>query len=241
MARIEQVNDKELRRAVIIKHSAQAKQEYTLLCSLDSPRIIRPVKLTDDGLILPYYPQRAADGIAGYCSEREAWRFIRDVAEGLAYLHDRGIIHQDIKPSNILIGDDGYVISDFDMGTDPTSHAFTPPEWTPRRSGITQKSDIWSLGASVFTLINGSYLFSGRGGSAQTERTAIPALPARFSRELSDTIRQCLSYNPSERPSAEDLHRLGKKMAEVSIEKKVDIRKPADNTGVHEDIWPEAM
>ena len=70
---------------------------------------------------------------------------------------------------------------------------------------------------------------------------AIPALPARFSRELSDTIRQCLSYNPSERPSAEDLHKLGKKMAEVSIEKKVDIRKPADNTGVHEDIWPEAM
>ena len=65
MARIEQVNDKELRRAVIIKHSAQARQEYTLLCSLDSPRIIRPVKLTDDGLTLPGYPQRAADGISG--------------------------------------------------------------------------------------------------------------------------------------------------------------------------------
>ena len=241
MARIEQVNDKELRRTVMIKHSAQAEQEYTLLRKLDSPRIIRPIKFTEDGLILPFYPQRAADGLAGYCSEREAWRFIRDVSEGLAYLHGKDIIHKDIKPSNILIGDDGYVISDFDMDIDPTSHAFTPPEWDSKRTGITEKSDIWSLGASVFTLINGSYLFSGRGGSAQTEKTAIPALPARFSRELSDTIRQCLSYNPSERPSAEDLNRLGKKMAEVSMEKKVEIRKTADHTGVHEDIWPEAM
>ena len=241
MARIEQVNDKELRRAVIIKHSAEAEQEYALLCSLDSPRIIKPVKLTDDGLILPFYPQRAADGIAGYCSEREVWRFIRDVAEGLAYLHGKSIIHQDIKPSNILIGDDGYVITDFDMGSDPTSHAFTPPEWNPERSGITEKSDIWSLGASVFTLINGSYLFSGRGGSAQNERTAIPVLPPRFSRELSDTIRRCLSYNPSDRPSAEDLHSLGKKMADVPIEKKADIKKAADSASVYEDIWPEAM
>lgn len=241
MARIEQVNDKELRRAVIIKHSPEADREYTLLCSLDSPRIIKPVKLTDDGLILPFYPQRAADGIAGYCSEQEAWRFIRDVSEGLAYMHERSIIHQDIKPSNILIGDDGYIISDFDMSADKNSHAFTPPEWDSNRLKITEKSDIWSLGASVFTLINGSYLFSGRGGSAQTEKTAIPSLPAKFSRELSDTIRQCLSFDPLQRLTAEELHKIAKKKAEISIKKTMMTRKTTDRVGVHEDIWPETM
>jgi len=242
MARIEQINDKDLRRAVIIKHSAEAAREYSLLCSLDSPRIIKPLKLTDEGIVLPLYPQKASDGIAGYCSEREAWRFIRDVSEGLAYLHGKGIVHQDIKPSNILIDESGYIISDFDMGTDHTSYAFTPPEWDKSRKQITSKSDIWSLGASVFTLINGSYLFSGRGGSAQNERTLIPSLPQKFSRELRDTVRNCLSFTPSQRPSAEDLHRLATTMVEIPAQKSSDTqRKHNGGQAVHEDIWPEAM
>ena len=242
MARIEQVNDKNLRKAVIIKHYPEAAKEYSLLCSFDSPRIIKPIELTDEGIIFPLYPQRAADGIAGYCSEREAWRFIRDVSEGLAYLHGKGLTHQDIKPSNILIDESGYIISDFDMGTDHTSYAFTPPEWDKSRKKMTALSDIWSLGASVFTLVNGSYLFSGRGGSVQKESTPIPSLSEKFSKELRNIVQSCLSFDPSHRPSAEYLHDLAAKMAEIPAHKSPKSqRKHNDQQTVHEDIWPESM
>lgn len=64
---------------------------------------------------MPYCPKGSSASLKGKMSEKQIWRFIRDVSCGLMFLHNQNppIIHQDIKPDNILIGDDDkFIISD---------------------------------------------------------------------------------------------------------------------------------
>jgi len=72
-------------------------------------------------LVMPYCPDGSVSKYSGEMNETDLWRFIRDVAAGLAYLHSKNppIIHQDIKPDNILItqqpsGDCHLKLIDFD-------------------------------------------------------------------------------------------------------------------------------
>jgi len=65
-------------------------------------------------LILPYCPNGSLNKKVGECTEEEAWKIIEQVASGLAYLHKRNIVHQDIKPDNILLdSNNDCVITDF--------------------------------------------------------------------------------------------------------------------------------
>lgn len=67
-------------------------------------------------LIMKYCSRGSAGSIGGYASEADIWKFIHDVANGLKYLHaqEPPIVHQDIKPENILIDEQGnYLITDF--------------------------------------------------------------------------------------------------------------------------------
>lgn len=130
-------------------------------------------------------------------SEDDVWKFAHDVAAGLAYLHDnKAIVHQDIKPGNILIDDDGkYMITDFDISTKQSgtknmtarqvqamqdfNYGYgTPPYMGPERwpdntvnykpSLIpSQASDIWSFGATLFELMVGYVPFGETGGAYQ--------------------------------------------------------------------------
>lgn len=243
MGRIEVKNSVELRRRIVCKRSSDSEKEYKKLIAFDSPRIIRPVGIQGDCIIFPEYAERAADGIAGYCSEREAWRFLRDVAEGLAYLHERNVLHMDIQPANVLISEQGYVIGDFDDEGDRNSFAFTPPEWHEDRTLLGPASDVWSLGASVFYLLNGSFIFSGRGGAAQRKDTLVPRLSEKYTEELMDIVARCLDYEMKLRPSVDEIYALATIMAEraekpVARRKTVHSHKPA---GDFEKLWPEQM
>ncbi len=243
MGRIEIKYDAGLRKRLVCKHSSDPDKEYRKLLSFDTPRIIRPLGIQDGCLLFPEYSERAADGIAGYCSEREAWRFIRDVAEGLSYMHKRGFLHLDIQPANVLISEKGYVIGDFDDEGDRTSYAFTSPEWQRGRDQVGPASDVWSLGASVFYLINGSYIFSGRGGAAQKKDTMVPRLSEKYSSELSDIVSGCLSYEPEARPLVDDIYTLAKKMIlrEEAPKERIPKVKAPKTVGDYDRLWPEQM
>lgn len=173
-------------------------------------------------LVMPYCPQGSTSKLMGKMSEEQLWEFISDVASGLAYLHGQNppIIHQDIKPDNILIARNGeYVITDFGISQQARSTlrkssmhlssagavAYMGPERFSKQYFSVKASDIWSLGVTIYELAVGDLPFCGMGGSMQKQGADIPDLPEEFSPELNMVMQSCLAKDTWDRPTAEQL------------------------------------
>lgn len=168
-------------------------------------------------LIMPYCEQGSCFRQVGKFSEKETWKLIADVASGLAYLHAQNVIHQDIKPDNILMDNNGnYVITDFGISVQARSTlrksnrqassggttAYMAPERFSRDAAPIKASDIWSLGATVYELISGKMPFGEVGGGMQRGGAEIPTIDAKISPALRHTITLMLAEDPWQRPTA---------------------------------------
>lgn len=173
-------------------------------------------------LVMPFCPQGSTSKLMGKMSEEQMWNFIGDVASGLAYLHAQNppIIHQDIKPDNILIARNGeYVITDFGISSQARNTlrkssmhlssagavAYMGPERFSKQYLSVKASDIWSLGVTIYELAAGDLPFCGMGGSMQKQGADIPDLPSEFSAELNMVMQSCLAKETWDRPTAEQL------------------------------------
>lgn len=178
-------------------------------------------------------------------TETEVWQLIRDVSAGLKRLSENKrkrtrsdgtvaevsdpIIHQDIKPANILLRSNGmYAISDFGISkrrlsslstNDATqtqdvdsamSIDYAAPERFPKEKGVAVlASDIWSLGATLFEVVEGRRPFAECGGDClnPTIGLKIPVIEREgYSNELKELIYDCMAKSPEDRPSADQLH-----------------------------------
>lgn len=231
MVDIQHTWDKELRKMVTVKTGGHVRHEYAMMTLFDIPQIMKPWELRGDSLILPYFPERSADGVAGYCTERLAWKFLHDVATALVHIHSKGYVHNDISLSGILIGNEGFILGNFSACTETSVH------------GCTDADDIWSLGAAVFQLLMGMEVFNGKGRKEQKTDTMIPVLRKdMYSSELSDIIARCLDFNVNERPSADVIAAEAAGMMQRkkdSISSDTPLRSDVEIP--YEDIWPEAM
>jgi serine/threonine protein kinase len=168
-------------------------------------------------LVMTYCPQGSCHRMVGTMSEEQIWKMLHDVASGLAYLHDQGIIHQDIKPDNILIDPLGnYVITDFgisvqsrstlrksmNVATGSGTTAYMGPERFSKDPTPIKASDIWSLGATAYELITGNPPFGEIGGGLQKSGADIPTIKQNISPELRQTIALMMSEEPWDRPIA---------------------------------------
>jgi serine/threonine protein kinase len=173
-------------------------------------------------LIMPYCPDGSVSRLIGRMSEKDLWKFINDVASGLAYLHGQNppIIHQDIKPDNILISRTGdYLITDFGISRQvrntlrrsarSASVAGAPAYMGPERYSSSpmpvKASDIWSLGATIYELATGELPFCGMGGVMQKNGADMTLLPDHYSEEFRSLVYSCLSLETWDRPSAKQL------------------------------------
>lgn len=180
-------------------------------------------------LVMPFCPEGSVNKFMGQMSEEDLWRFIRDVASGLAYLHSQQppIIHQDIKPDNILILKNGdFVITDFGISkqlratmkksarslNSAGAISYMGPERFSKQYHAVKASDIWSLGASIFELATGELPFCGMGGSLQKQGADMPELPEEFSQTLDFVCQSCMAKQPWERPTAQQLAEFAGKM-----------------------------
>jgi serine/threonine protein kinase len=142
-----------------------------------------------------------------------AARYIADIAEGLLEVHNRGIVHRDVKPANILWNAeaDEAILTDFGISarlSDPTTVGGTvfymPPEAFEGR--VSPAQDVYGLAASLFWLVTGSVPFPARTPErllAQVQR-GLPTPDARFAelpRSLEQLIRAGLTADPGRRPS----------------------------------------
>ncbi|MGN0235664.1 MAG: protein kinase [Paludibacteraceae bacterium] len=169
-------------------------------------------------LIMAYCAQGSCASRLGKMSENEMWKFIHDVASGLAYLHEKEVVHQDLKPANILIDDSGnYLITDFGVSTRARSTlrksvvsstagggttAYMGPERFSRQPAPIKASDIWSFGAMCYELLEGEVPFGELGGGMQKSGAEIPALQAHVSDALKYTVTKMLQKETWDRPTA---------------------------------------
>ena len=190
-----------------------------------------------DGVVEVFGQVETADGRAGIVMERMVEsagdRLRREgpwsvddvvtvgvvVARALDRLHRHGIVHRDIKPANLLIGERGEVaVSDFDIALIPdlaastsTLGSMTPPHAPPERlngafeGGVA--SDIWSLGSTLFTLVEGTPPFGTAedpgGLSALVQRVSAAPLPptrrADVPRHLWSVLEVAMAKSPGDR------------------------------------------
>jgi len=209
------------------------RKEFSLVYNINHPNLLKysffDICVGYPYLVMPYYSDGSAEELIGRCNESTAWRYLRDVAAGLACLHKHhpAIIHQDIKPANVLLDDSNFIITDFGisssvhslfMRTEEGEHsiqgtrAYMPPEKFLENPQLLVENDIWSLGASLYELLTGKLPFGGKGGQCQLEGMNIPSLPSSYSNDLQYVIRKCLSQNPWHRPSAKELSKYADKM-----------------------------
>lgn len=175
-------------------------------------------------LIMQYIPGQTLEEYlkkkpGGYIEENEAVALGMGIAHLLQTLHDANppVIFRDLKPSNIMLTSRReFFLIDFgiarnftpDKKKDTTplgSPGFAPPEQYGRAQ-TDQRSDIYSLGATLQTLITGRDPQELRSG----EPSHNPRLPSRAMRKLLDSM---LAPNPSDRPGS--MHRVGVRLEEV--------------------------
>lgn len=173
-------------------------------------------------IVMPYCPLGTIEKMRGEVTETVLWKMISDIANGLNYLDGHGFVHLDIKPANILLDKAGnYVISDYgidhlascnlaiarDSMQKYGGYAYRAPECFYSQQKIGSKSDIWSLGATLFELITGE-LYMLRDKKLNS---------FDYSQRLCKTIQLCLSDNPEKRPSASELVKLSERMLSQSL------------------------
>lgn len=208
------------------KGITEFKDEFKNVYKLHHPNLLRPDYFDTVGdnpyLVMPYCP-KSADDLAGRMTEHELWRFIKDVASGLAYLHDNDVIHRDIKPENILQDERGdYVITDFGLSTKMRSTlrqasmrkndgfsgtiAYMAPELFTSKPTAVKATDVWALGVTIYEMATGELPFCGQGGCMLNAGAEIPELDStKWSSSLNEVMRLCLAKDTWDRPTAKDL------------------------------------
>jgi tetratricopeptide (TPR) repeat protein len=213
-----------------------------LAATLGADRFLREIRLTaglQHSHILPIFDSGEDAGYLWYTMpyiegeslrsrlEREGQlplddvlRMAREVASGLLYAHQHGIIHRDIKPENILLRPEGdALISDFGIaraieagderltatGLAVGTPTYMSPEQASAGRTIDPRSDIYSLGCVIYEMLVGDPPFTG--SSAQTivaRRFAEPPPSPRTVRDtvpewLDRTVLKALARSPADR------------------------------------------
>lgn len=201
-------------------------EEFKLVHNINHPNLLKydyfGICVGYPYLVMPYYCDGSAEEILGKCNEQRAWRFLQDVSAGLACLHRQNIVHQDIKPANVLLDGSDFVITDFGISARMSNmldsvngtrfvqgtRAYMPPEKFNASPQLSIENDIWSLGASLYELLTGRLPFGSSGGEGQVSEHAYLSFPAGISHELQNVVQRCLMKNPAYRPTAKELERI---------------------------------
>lgn len=169
----------------------QFRREATILARLSHPNLVRVTDFFEEGsnayLVMDFVlGESLADKMSreGAQSETQVTEWAKQLLDALAYCHEEGIIHRDIKPQNVIIHANGKaVLVDFGLvklwnPNDPRTHTimrgmgtpeYAPPEqYDTHTSHTDPRSDLYSLGAMLY------HALTGQAPPTATQRMAMP-------------------------------------------------------------------
>ncbi|KAK9396458.1 serine/threonine-protein kinase Nek11 [Crotalus adamanteus] len=211
--------------------TVEANLEAQLLSRLDHPAIVKFYTSFVEGgsfcIITEYCEGRDLDfKIQEYkrsgkvFPESQIVEWFIQLLLGVNYLHERRILHRDLKAKNIFLKNNLVKIGDFGvsrllMGSCDLATTFigTPFYMSPealQHHGYDTKSDIWSLGCILYEMCCLSHAFTGHSFLSivlKIVESKTPSLPDNFPRELDAVLHSMLNKNPSLRPSAAEILR----------------------------------
>src|SRR5688572_8979949 len=235
--------DSQLGRKVVIKilppdlaasvSAERFRREILTVARLQHPHIVPILKAGDlDGL--PYFVMPYVDGESldirlrrtRTVSVRETLGILKDVARALAFAHERGVVHRDIKPGNVLLAAGSATVTDFGVakalstarrsgetgaglthtGMSLGTVLYMAPEQAASDPEIDGRADIYSLGITAYEMLSGAAPFAGLNPREMlTARLTLPPPPLATVRRdvpagLERLIARCLAIDPTDRP-----------------------------------------
>ncbi len=226
--------DEVLHREVAVKRLghgdfdvARAAREARLAASLNHPHVVGVFDLVEESgerwLVMEYVAGRTLSAVtaeAGGLPPLRAARLLAQAAEALAVAHANGVVHRDVKPSNMLVTDDDTLkLSDFGIarafgdatmtqtGMVTGSPAYLSPE-VARGERATPASDVWSLGATTFHALAGRPPYESDGNAVATLYQVVhhdpPTLPDAH--PLAPLLQHTMARDPDARWAMGQVH-----------------------------------
>ena len=244
MSRVFLANERRLNRKVVVKvlspelaagvSAERFEREIQLAASLQQANIV-PILAAGETNGLPFYTMPFVEGESmrsrlskeGAPGINQTISILRDVARALSYAHERGVVHRDIKPDNVLLSGGTAVVTDFgiakaisaareqaegstltQMGTSIGTPAYMSPEQAAGDPTVDHRADIYSLGCMAYELLTGKAPFDGR-TPARTLAAHMTETPKLVTEVRADTpaslaqlVMQCLEKDPANRPQS---------------------------------------
>src|SRR3989475_850559 len=243
MARVFVAQETALDRKVVIKvlppeTAAQVslerfKREILLAAKPQHPHIV-PLLTAGEANGLPYFTMPFVDGESlrvrlarhGELPVNHAIRMLREIASALAYAHEHGIVHRDIKPDNVLLSGGSAMVTDFgvakalsassnaehggitSLGVALGTPAYMSPEQASADPSVDHRADIYSVGVLAYELLTGQPPFAGRtpqnllAAHVTEAPEAITKRRASLPPALAALVMRCLEKRPADRPQS---------------------------------------
>lgn len=213
------------------RFSQALENEIRILRSLTSPYVVgyRGDDVTSEkenspvvyrNLHMEYMPGGTVADLAKHGEDVTVRSYTRCIVSALKYIHERNIVHCDVKGKNVLVGviPGEAKLADFgsavEFGGAPVSGTRGSPLWMApevvRGECQGPESDVWSLGCTVIEMVTGKPAWEDRGVDTLFQigySDELPHLPGHFSDELHDFLNKCLRRDPSERWTCDQLLR----------------------------------
>ena len=198
MSRVFLAEDVKLARKVVVKvlppemaasvNQDRFRREIQLAARLQHPHVVPLLSANASGDLLWYVMPfiegeslRAKLAREGELPVAEAVRLLREVTDALAYAHEQGVVHRDIKPDNVMVSRGHALVTDFgvakavsesgnasgltSLGVALGTPAYMAPEQASADPHVDHRADLYALGAVAYEMLAGRPPFTG--GTAQ--------------------------------------------------------------------------